>query len=133
VIRRNRFLDIKDGLDGSINHADPIQVFCGLKSPTDDGCGAETIDGNYFDQSGGDGANAVAYIGMYDGTYGNRITNNVFRAVHGGPGGHHGIAYIADLASDSGSVIAHNTAERGTCDFSLPGGWLWLGHKGEGA
>jgi hypothetical protein len=130
-IRHNRFLNIKDGLNGSINHADPIQVFCGIKTPAEDGCGDEAIDGNYFDQSGGHGANAVAYIGMYDSTYGNRITDNVFRAVDGGPDGHHGIAYIADIASDRGSVIANNTAEPGTCDFSIPCGWISLGHKDE--
>jgi len=127
-IRGNRFLDIKDGLGGSQNHADPIQVYCAATPALPHGCGEEVIDRNYFDQSG-PGANAAAFIGMYDGTYGNRITNNVFRAVDGGPGGGHGVAYIADIESDRGSVIRNNTAQPGVCDFKIPCGWISLGHK----
>lgn len=125
----NRFIDIKDGLHGSKNHADPIQVYCDSPDPNADGCGAEVIDRNYFDQSGGNGANAVAYIGMYDSTFGNRITNNVFRAVAGGEDGGHGVAYILELGSDRDSIIANNTAEPGTCDFGIQCGWIALGHK----
>lgn len=126
----NQFIDLDDLGN---NHADPIQICCGGAVSGDgtlDGPGGQHITGNYFDQAGTTGpANVVAYIGVYDSTHDLLIDGNVFRAVPGGSGGGHGVGWAIALYSDRDSIIRNNTAERGTCDFSIPCGHIDLGHK----
>jgi hypothetical protein len=106
------------------NHTDPIQFFSGLPGFV----GNTRITGNYFDQSGN--GDVVAYIAAWDGTSSNVIDNNVFRAVQGGSGGGHGVAYSIALYADRGSVIHNNTMERGTCNHNIRCGTIMLASKG---
>jgi Bacterial TSP3 repeat len=106
------------------NHTDPIQFFSGLPGFV----GNTRITGNYFAQPEGTG-DVVAYIAAWDGTSNNVIDNNVFRAVNGGSGGGHGIAYSVALYADKGSVIRNNTMERGTCNHNIRCGTIMLASK----
>jgi PKD domain/Bacterial TSP3 repeat len=106
------------------NHTDPIQFFSGLPGFVGD----TRITGNYFDQPEGTG-DVVAYIAAWDGTSNNVIDNNVFRAVSGGSGGGHGIAYSVALYADRNSVIRNNTMERGTCNHNIRCGTIMLASK----
>ena len=106
------------------NHTDPIQFFSGLPGFV----GNTRITGNYFDQPAGTG-DVVAYIAAWDGTSNNVIDNNIFRAVSGGSGGGHGIAYSVALYADKGSVIRNNTMERGTCNHNIRCGTIMLASK----
>jgi hypothetical protein len=117
----NRFIgfEITDS-----NHTDPIQFFSGLPGFV----GGTRITGNYFAQPEGTG-DVVAYIAAWDGTSNNVIDNNVFRAVEGGSGGGHGIAYSIALYADRGSVIRNNTMERGTCNHNIRCGTIMLASK----
>lgn len=110
----NEFADI---IDKGGNHADPIQIYGGTRA---------VIRGNYFHNAAG---NISAYIMQADGGTGNLIEDNVFAKVNGNASGGNGVGYGITLYSDNGSIIRHNTFQRGTCDFNIPCGTLSLGNK----
>ena len=110
--------DFADIVDKGANHADPIQLYGGTRA---------VIRGNYFHQA--NGGNISAYIMQADGGEGNVIEDNVFGAVNGGANSGHGVGYGITLMSDDGTVIRHNTFQKGTCDFNIPCGTLNLGNK----
>jgi hypothetical protein len=114
-ILNNEFADL---VDKGVNHTDPIQLYGGTRA---------VIRGNYFHQA--NGGNISAYIMQADGGTGNVIENNVFGAVNGGANSGHGVGYGITLLSDNGSVIRHNTFQKGVCDFNIPCGTLYLGNK----
>jgi Right handed beta helix region len=90
-------------------HTDPIQIYGGKRC---------IIRRNFFHDMQG----VAAYIMQADGGDHNIIEDNVFR---GGPG----VIYGITLYSDNGSIIRHNTFERGVGGFSVPSGTLNLGYK----
>lgn len=106
-VLKNEFSDL---VDKGGNHADPIQFY---------GARRAVIRGNYFHNQNGE---ISAYIMQADGGEGNVIEDNVFA-------GGRGLTYGITLYSDKGSIIRHNTFQRGVGGFNVPSGTLNLGNK----
>jgi len=117
-VLNNEFADLFDRNCSTCNHTDPIQFY---------GATRAVVRGNYFHNDNG---NISAYIMQADGGQGNVIEDNVFASISdGGAGSGHGYGYAITLNSDNGSVIRHNTFQRGVCDFNIPCGTISIGNK----